>query len=62
MTDEAGYRPTDDSAMRWEDYYCAICGHHDRYHFQSSDGKVYCRWDNKCACAECPPAVGVNES
>lgn len=57
MTDNAGYRPTDDSAQRWEDNYCQGCGHHDRYHFRRGDGKVFCRWDNLCACAECHPAI-----
>lgn len=57
MTDNAGYRPTNDSAPRWEDNYCDKCNHHDRYHFKNGEGKVFCRWDNLCVCAECPPAV-----
>jgi hypothetical protein len=57
MTDNAGYRPTDDSALRWEDNYCIKCGCHDRYHFLSSDGKVYCRFNGTCVCAKCPAAA-----
>jgi hypothetical protein len=30
MTDNAGYRPTDDSALRWEDTHCTKCGERDR--------------------------------
>lgn len=29
MTDNAGYRPTDDSALRWEDDHCTKCGERD---------------------------------
>lgn len=30
MPDNAGYRPTDDSALRWEDCHCANCGERDK--------------------------------
>lgn len=30
MTDYAGYRPDDDSALRWEDCHCTKCGERDR--------------------------------
>lgn len=51
MTDNAGYRPTDDSALRWEDNaYCDACGHHDRYHSKDGLGNVFCRWHG-CECA-----------
>lgn len=30
MTDNAGYRPTDDSALRWEDCHCTKCGQPDK--------------------------------
>jgi hypothetical protein len=30
MTDNAGYRPTDDSALRWEDCHCVKCGQPDK--------------------------------
>jgi hypothetical protein len=55
MTDFAGYRPKDDSALRWEDFHCTTCGHHDRYHFADGQGSIVCRAGNGCKCTR--PAV-----
>lgn len=50
MSDNAGYRPHDESALRWEDVHCDGCGHHDRYHFEDGEGNIVCRYEAGCVC------------
>lgn len=66
MTDNAGYRPTDDSALRWEDCHCVKCGEPDKQCkcvaltpgtkvIPTTDANTFYRvvQDDYCVCSTC---------